>query len=195
METKIKIKFNAPATLSLGIISAAVLLGGIAAKDDFSFFMIPGRGGFDFLKVSQYVHLISYIFGHSGWEHFLNNFIFILLLGPMLEEKYGSFRMIFMIFLTAMTGGFVNLVFSSLPLCGSSGIVFMMIVLTSVTNIKEGELPVTFILILIFYLLKEILPSSSPDDVSHAAHLAGALCGGFFGFIYSPGKQKRGNDG
>ncbi len=37
-----------------------------------------------------YVRFFTHVFGHSGWDHFLGNMTYILLLGPMLEEKYSS---------------------------------------------------------------------------------------------------------
>ena len=38
-----------------------------------------------------YVRLFTHVLGHVDWEHFIGNMMYILLLGPMLEEKYGSY--------------------------------------------------------------------------------------------------------
>ncbi|MDY4507258.1 MAG: rhomboid family intramembrane serine protease [Candidatus Faecousia sp.] len=32
----------------------------------------------------------THVFGHVGFDHFLGNAMCLLLIGPMLEEKYGS---------------------------------------------------------------------------------------------------------
>jgi len=64
--------------------------------------------------------------GHANWEHYMNNFLLILLLGPMLEEKYGSKRIAFMIAVTAVVTGVINiLLFPEQPF-GASGVVFML---------------------------------------------------------------------
>ena len=49
-----------------------------------------------------YVRLVTHIFGHANWSHFMNNFLYILLIGPMIEEKYGSINLIIMILITAL---------------------------------------------------------------------------------------------
>ena len=48
----------------------------------------------------QYLRLFSYILGHANWSHFSSNFLIILLVGPMVEEKYGSSSLLEMIIVT-----------------------------------------------------------------------------------------------
>ena len=45
-----------------------------------------------------YVRLVTHAIGHENWNHFMNNFLTILLVGPMLEEKYGSIPLLEMIY-------------------------------------------------------------------------------------------------
>jgi len=60
----------------------------------------------------------------------MNNFLLILLLGPMLEEKYGSKRIAFMIAVTAVVTGVINiLLFPRTALLGASGVVFILLIL------------------------------------------------------------------
>jgi membrane associated rhomboid family serine protease len=77
----------------------------------------------------------------------MGNFSFILLIGPIVEEKYQSGPMLLMILITALITGVLNIVFFSTGLMGASGIVFMLILLSSFTNFRAGEIPLTFILI------------------------------------------------
>ena len=42
---------------------------------------------------------------------FVNNFLYILLIGPMIEEKYGSKNLTIMILVTAIITGIINMIF------------------------------------------------------------------------------------
>lgn len=130
-----------------------------------------------------YLRLITHIFGHASWSHFMNNFLYILLIGPMIEEKYGSINLIIMILSTAVITGILNTLFGKKRILGASGIVFMLIILSSFVNITTGKIPVTLILICIFYVVNEIISGIfKKDDISHIGHLIGAVCGFVFGF-------------
>ncbi|MGN1268955.1 MAG: rhomboid family intramembrane serine protease [Candidatus Aphodocola sp.] len=135
------------------------------------------------LNPLTYLRLITHIFGHASWSHFMNNFLYILLIGPMIEEKYGSINLIIMILSTAVITGILNTLFSKKRILGASGIVFMLIILSSFVNITTGKIPVTLILICIFYVVNEIISGIfKKDDISHIGHLIGAICGFVFGF-------------
>lgn len=113
----------------------------------------------------------------------MNNFLYILLIGPMIEEKYGSRNLIIMIALEALITGIINNIFTNKRILGASGIVFMLIVLSSFVNMTSGKMPITFILVCIFYVVNEIITGLfKKDDISHMGHLIGAICGFIFGF-------------
>ena len=132
-----------------------------------------------------YVRLFTHALGHSDWKHFSNNFLYILLIGPMAEEKYGTINLLIMFLITAGVIGILNSILGRKRILGASGIVFMLIVLSSFVNIESGKIPVTLILICIFYIVNEILDGIlKKDNVSHFAHVVGAICGAIFGFIY-----------
>jgi membrane associated rhomboid family serine protease len=122
--------------------------------------------------------------GHVSFTHFISNFSFILLLGPILEEKYSSFSLLFMMAITALVTGLLNVLVFPSGLLGASGIVFMMILLASFTNINHGDIPLTFLLVLAIYLFSEIAKSfGDKNGISEFAHIAGGICGSLFGFI------------
>jgi membrane associated rhomboid family serine protease len=180
-----KIKYNAPTVLTFAFASAAVLVLSQIWMPDLTsrWFAAPGRGGFSPGNIRNWITLFTHVIGHANWTHLLYNFSFILLLGPILEESYGSLSLLVMILITALTTGVLNVVFFSASLLGASGVVFMMILLVSFTNFTRGEIPLTFILVLILYLGREIISAFGSDNVSQFAHIVGGFCGSLFGFF------------
>jgi membrane associated rhomboid family serine protease len=94
-----KIKYNAPVILTYAIISMCILVfssSGILTN----FFSSPAH--LSFADPYFYLRLVSYIVGHGGWNHLIGNLMIILLVGPLLEEKYGSEKPMEIIFITAL---------------------------------------------------------------------------------------------
>ncbi len=183
-----KIRYNAPVVLNYTLISVLVLLinplvGGWLIQ---TWFMVPGQGYFDPGSIASYIRLFTHVVGHISWEHLLGNFAIILLVGPILEEKYGSFSLLFMILITALVTGLLNSLLFEGALLGASGVAFMMILLAPFTNTKPGEIPLTLILIIALYIVKEVFQSFQSNNIAEFAHIAGGFCGSIFGFI----KQK-----
>ena len=101
----------------------------------------------------------------------------------MIEEKYGSINLLIMILLTACITGIINAIFTRNKILGSSGILFMLILLGSLVNIESGKIPITLILICIFYIVSEVIDGLfKKDNISHLSHLVGAICGFVYGF-------------
>ncbi|HLL21427.1 MAG TPA: rhomboid family intramembrane serine protease [Kofleriaceae bacterium] len=177
---KFRISYNAPVVLTFAI--AAVIVFAIGSQ------MSSVRMWFvawpELYDTRSYVGLVSHILGHASWQHLIGNFMLILLIGPILEERFGSLQLFVMILITALVTGIVNVSVSSDALLGASGIVFMMILLASTANIREGEIPLTFIAVAVIYLGGEIVNAFSKDDqVSQMAHLLGGATGAVFGFV------------
>lgn len=178
------IRYNAPTTLTFTLLCAVVLvLNTIFPGLTKAWFSVAGRGGFDPQSVRSYVRLVTHIFGHADVNHFLSNFSFILLLGPILESNYGSGGMAIMTGITAIVTGVLNVLLFSSGLMGASGIVFMMILLASFTNFNKGELPLTFILIMLLYLGREVFNAFKDNNISEFGHIMGGLCGSIFGYL------------
>ena len=132
----------------------------------------------------SYISICTHVFGHDGWQHFIGNMAYILLLGPMLEEKNGSMKIIEVIAVTALVTGVINYVFFwNTALCGASGVVFAFILMASFTSFREGEIPITFILVAAIYLGQQIYDGVVLDDnISNMAHVVGGIVGGILGF-------------
>jgi membrane associated rhomboid family serine protease len=181
----LKIKYNAPTILTYALFCALVmalattLLPGLAEN----WFTVPGRGNFSPASLRNWVSLFTHIAGHSSWSHLAGNFAIILLIGPMLEENYGSVPLFAMIMTTALVTGILNALIFPLGLMGASGVVFMMILLASFTNFRRGEIPLTFILVLILYLGDQLLKSFNDSNISYFAHIAGGSAAVFLVFL------------
>ncbi|KJS89184.1 MAG: peptidase S54 [Desulfosporosinus sp. BICA1-9] len=131
-----------------------------------------------------YFRLFGHVLGHGDWSHYSSNMVLFLVLGPILEEKYKSQSFFIMIAITAVVSGLFHVIlFSSTVLLGASGIVFMMIVLSSVAGMKNGKIPLTLILVIIIYLGGEILSVGSKDGIAHISHILGGICGAAFGLL------------
>ena len=187
---KIVIRFNAPVILSFALLSLlALLLGnwtnGAATHQYFSVY----RSSLS--DPLTYVRFIGHVLGHADYEHYMGNMLLLLLVGPGLEEKYGSGTMVWMILVTALVTGLVHFVFfPGSALLGASGVVFMMIVLSSFTAMRRGEIPVTLILVVIFYLGGEIMDGLfKKDNISQITHIVDGLCGLIFGFTVRRGRR------
>ena len=83
--------------------------------------------------------MVSHVAGHQDWTHLVANFSLILLIGPILEEKYHTGPLLIMMLVTALVTGVINVVFLDSWLMGASGVVFMMILLSSFTNIASAR--------------------------------------------------------
>jgi len=178
----VRIRYNAPVTLTFSLIAVLVLVidqstGGVLVANVFSI-----GAQLDFANPLQWPRLVLHALGHANWGHLMGNFAFILLLGPILEEKYGSNQLGIMMAVTALVTGLINIAVMPTALLGASGIVFMMILLVSFTNIRAGDIPLTFILVLILFLAREILGALREDSIAQFAHIAGGVCGSLFGF-------------
>lgn len=176
------LSYNSVIILSFFFISLFALILNYLTKGKSNILLFSSYRS-SMLNPLTYLRLITHIFGHASWSHFMNNFLYILLIGPMIEEKYGSINLIIMILSTAVITGILNTLFSKKRILGASGIVFMLIILSSFVNITTGKIPVTLILICIFYVVNEIISGIfKKDDISHIGHLIGAVCGFVFGF-------------
>ena len=131
---KMKISFNAPAILGIvGISFLAILLeyltGGLTSRLLFTTYRSA------VLSPMTWIRAFTHIFGHADWAHFVGNMSYLLLLGPMLEEKYGSRTLAGVVLITAVSTSLVNFVlFSNVALCGASGVIFAFILLSSFTR-------------------------------------------------------------
>ncbi len=184
MKKYLKIYINAPITLTFVLICLCATVAGIFFEDSTYLFFSTYRSSLG--DPLTYVRLIGHVFGHADMTHFFNNMIYILLLGPILEEKYHNNLIPIMIGVALITG-IVHNIFSNSILLGASGIVFAFILLSSITGNQEG-IPVTLIFVAIFYLGGEIINTFTSDNISQMTHIIGGLSGASIGLIIKKGQ-------
>ena len=178
---RLNVRYNAPVVLTFSLLAtAALILSQIGGGRVLYYFTAPGT--FDFANPVMYVRLFTHVLGHESWRHLLANLMVILLIGPLLEEKYGSAKLLLMICVTALVTAILNVVLFNTGLLGASGVAFMMIVLSSLVNLRKGELPLTFVLVAGLFLGGEIAAGLHRDNISQFAHIVGGVCGAAFGF-------------
>lgn len=178
----VRIQYNSPVVLGFAFASLAVLImgilsGGYTTLRFFSVYHSPAS------DIFTYPRFVLHVLGHSDYSHYIGNMMMILAIGPGLEERYGSKSLFWAIFLTALVSGMVQwLFFPSSILLGASGILFMMIVMSSLAGMKTGCIPLTLILVLILFVGGEIVDGATvSDNVSQVAHVVGGLCGAVLG--------------
>lgn len=132
-----------------------------------------------------YLRFFTHVFGHADMSHFLNNMMTFVLIGPMLEEKYGTKDLSIIMAVTAFVTGLVHFIFfPGTGLLGASGVIFAFILLASFTEFKAGTIPITFILVAVIYIGNQVFQGIYfRDNVSNLTHIIGGVIGGVFGFM------------
>ena len=190
--SRLRLSLNAPVTLAfVGVCFLAQLLNVLTMG-------ASNRLVFSVYRSSladplTYVRSLFHVFGHADWNHLMGNMIYILILGPMLEEKYGGKNLTLVIAVTALvTGVFSQLLFPRVMLLGASGVVFAFILMSSITVREDGAIPLTFVLVAVLYLGQQVLQGLfTRDSVSQSTHLIGGAVGSVFGFLLNKQPWKR----
>ncbi len=186
----IKISYNAPVALTFSILALIALLldpitNGWTTVHLFSVYRCSLSDPLAFFR------FFGHVLGHGSFSHYIGNIVLILVLGPNLEDRFGSWNVLWAVLITALISGLVQfLFFPGSALLGASGIVFMMILLSSFGGVRNGVIPVTLILVAVFYLGGELWDAITVNDnVSQLTHIIGGICGTVLGFALSGRKR------
>ena len=186
-----KISYNSPAVLTFaGLALVALILGKITdGWTTVKFFSVYRSSLADPLT---YPRFFLHVLGHASYTHFIGNILLILVIGPQLEERYGSVPLIEAMAGTALIAGLVQFIFfPGTALLGASGIVFMMIIMSSITGARKGTIPLTMILVFILYIGGEIMDGLfTKDNISQLSHIIGGICGAVFGWLLTSSGRK-----
>ncbi|MCJ8291010.1 MAG: rhomboid family intramembrane serine protease [Crocinitomicaceae bacterium] len=177
-----RVTVNAPFSIIFSI--AAIALYFLFQADGTIPRMLTLHGDFQFSNWEWYISLVGYTLGHASIAHLIGNISILLLIGPFIEKRWGTKRLAIMFVMAAVITALVHIIFWDHRLIGASGIVFMMIVLSSLVDLKSKEIPLTFILIVFLFIGQELVRSFGDDQVSQFAHICGGVLGGIFGFSY-----------
>ena len=184
-KSRLKLTYNSPVILTFAAICLVTVIVNYITGGASNRLLFVCYGHPNFLDPLTYFRMFSYVFGHAGFEHFASNIMTLLLVGPIVEEHYGSWNLAIMMGATALAGGLLNMFFFDTGIIGASGLVFLLIILSAFTSMKKGEIPLTLILIAAIYLGKEIYSGIAiNDNISHFGHLCGGASGIAFGAVY-----------
>ena len=189
---KIRLSFNSPVILGFTLACFIVLIldkvtGSASTRAFFSVYRSSLASPF------TYIRFFGHVLGHASWDHFFGNIMMLLVVGPLLEEKYGSANILFVILATALVTGVINFIFfPHVQLLGASGVVFAFILLASLTSIEEEKIPLTFILVALIYIGQQVYDGLfNRDNVSNLTHILGGIVGSSLGYVMNKNKMNR----
>lgn len=176
--------YNSPVILTFALLSLGVLLLDYLTTGQ-STYMLFSVYRFSLADILGYPRMFLHVLGHSGYEHLASNICMLLVVGPMVEEKYGSKKVLISIAITAFVTAAVHIMTSGSVMLGASGIVFMLILMASITNFRGGYIPLTLIVVAVIYLGSEFIDGVSlTDNITQLGHIVGGcmgiVCGIFF---------------
>lgn len=177
-----KITFNSPFVLAFALLASFVLVISLSIGGPLKILSLNGQ--FNLNDWHSYLGLFLYPISHAGVTHLVSNFSIILLIGPLLEKQYGWQKLLLMSLATTVVIGLLHILLSDVILIGASGLVFLYIILASLSNATNKEIPLTFLLVVVMFLGQEILNSFTDDQISQLAHIGGGLMAILFRYVF-----------
>jgi membrane associated rhomboid family serine protease len=150
-----------------------------------------------FFKLRYYWLIITYMFVHVNFMHIFWNMLALFFVGPVLENRMGSWEFLTYYLVTGALAGLLTIVIYfylgiSNPLVGASGAIFALLLAVAVYLPRTrififGILPVkapVLVLVSVGISLMGLLTApfipSQGNRISHLAHLGGFI----FGYLY-----------
>ncbi len=129
--------------------------------------------------------LVTHIFLHGSFGHFLINMLVFFFFAPVLERKIGSSKFLLIFFLSGIFAGIGWSLTSVIPAVGASGALMGIFATLAVLMPKMKvyifplPIPIEIWIVLILFALYDFLMMGSGDMIAHTAHLSGM----FFGLL------------
>ena len=186
-----QLQYNSPVILTFFLLSLGALFKGQCPGGRTSRHLVCFYRG-SLKDPLFYIRLFGHVLGHASWDHFLNNMLLLLVVGPPMEEKFGSKPLLCgMVFTALVTGVLQCVLFPRSGLLGASGIVFMLIMLSSLAGFSGG-IPVTMLLVAALYFGQQVYDIIFVhDNVANFMHIVGGLCGTAFGYYSALHSRRR----
>ncbi|MFI3257911.1 MAG: rhomboid family intramembrane serine protease [Spirochaetales bacterium] len=150
-----------------------------------------GEMPFNWQNPLDYLKFFIHIFAHSNWTTLAYNLTVILLLGPAIEQRYGSLLLILMFVIIAFVSAVLNAVFFDTTLLGSDGISFLIIILTVFGKPEVPDRSIISVFILVLYVGLQINYSVQTNSFENISATFGGLCATLLAFFGLAGKKKR----
>lgn len=136
-------------------------------------------------RPTHWVRTVTHVFAHSSLPHIKGNMGMLMLVGPSVENEFGSENLAKIMLAVAVSSWFAHVLAgreNSVQL-GASGVVFALILLNSLVSATVGTVPLSFVITAIIWVSEELyLLFFGKDGVSHHAHLTGAIVGTLAGY-------------
>jgi membrane associated rhomboid family serine protease len=172
-----RIEFNAPVTVCYALAAVTATILPVRGKLAIHGPIRPLEG--DFL-----LSLLTWTLAHGGMTHLLSNFVVILLAGPLLEDRFGSLRMLAVLVTASVLVGLAHCILDpGGALIGARGTVFCLIMLTAMLAGRSGTIPLTMLLVAALYLGRELVGPFANDGIFQTAHILGAALGVMLGLV------------
>jgi len=194
-----KFSFNAPFTLIFSLICIVIFLldyfvfkGSLSQK-----YLIcnsaKGDSPFNFTSATDYFTLLTHVFAETSFTGLFINIMFLNILSPSLEEKYGGPILLLMAVLSTLISGVLTACIGFAPLTGYKSIILMMIFLSSLTAFQKKDIQVTWVLVIISFILIDIMEGFSSallisKLLTTLINLIAGIAGSLFGFLAVPKK-------
>ena len=191
-----RISVNAPTLLGYCFVCTVVHL--------LSCTLVPGLSRFlsiedDYFGLNStnpltYLRLITHVLAHSSLDHLKGNLLYLLLVGPSVEHEFGSRNLLFVILIVAMFSAIAHIAVgsSNTHQLGASGVVFSFILLNSLVSATSNTIPLSFLITAVIWVGDELWKIIfSDDNVSHHAHLTGAIVGSCIGMYLHDRRAKQ----
>ncbi len=129
--------------------------------------------------------LVTHLFLHGSFMHFLINMLVFFFFAPVLERKIGSTKFLLIFFLAGIFAGIGHSLTSVIPSLGASGAVYGVLGALAVLMPKLKvyifplPIPVEIWIVVILFALYDFFMIGSGDMIAHTAHLSGL----FFGLL------------
>lgn len=191
---KINLKFvyDAPVTLSFILLSIVLfLIAHFAPKVGLQSVLASptnstGSMPFSFTNLKSVFGLFLYIFGGKDEIVFFTNLLFVALICPKMEERYGSVAIGVMTIVSGFFAGVLNACFCSKQMTGCSALVFMLVLLDALLSISKNKITGTSIVMVALFITKEAIMKNPNGAIGVIVVLCGGLCGSLFAFLASP---------
>ena len=150
--------------------------------------------------------LITSLFLHGGWMHFLGNMLYLWIFADNVEDKLGIRKFIFFYLISgifaSLTQAFFN-ISSEVPMIGASGSIAGVLgaylyyfpkakVLVLIPFFIIFTIKVQAYVLLIFWFLYQFLNLSNVDSsVAWLAHIGGFVFGYFFAIVNKNKKERK----
>ena len=153
-----------------------------------------------------FLTLITSLFLHGGWMHFLGNMLYLWIFADNVEDKLGIRKFIFFYLISgifaSLTQAFFN-ISSEVPMIGASGSIAGVLgaylyyfpkakVLVLIPFFIIFTIKVQAYVLLIFWFLYQFLNLSNVDSsVAWLAHIGGFVFGYFFAIVNKNKKERK----